>query len=366
MGKVVLTGIDTLVVSLCINSYELAESEWHMLAEAKEMAKSVEFNTDGQRIDFRGQLFAVLPTGTRQHRYILKNNDITLKVKPDPNGGAAYPEVQVTFSSEFLWRDGYMAAYSKFKEWLGSWAHISAEKVSRADISLDIAANLPEIDRDFHEVVTRAQNKTTFLIQSFAKGSKLVGFKFGSGDCLCRIYDKVEEIETQSKKEWFYDLWKPNGYQNGDPVTRIEFQLRRDLLRSMQVDTVDDLFAQIGDLWSYLTTKWLSLRDQGKDPNRSRWAIKPYWEIVQKAIGLFGKITGVIRVRQYKPKLKALKQLARGVCVSMAAVVGASMGGHNPEALGKQFVLQDFARMIGDPLFDMDVKRRGAKLAALV
>ncbi len=366
MGKVILAGVDTLEVGFCINGYGLAESEWHMLAEAKEMAKSGDFNTDGSRIDFRGQLFAVQPSGTRQHQYRLKNNDITLKIKPDPNGGASYPEVHVVFSSAFLWQQGYYKAYLKVKNWISPWAFISAEKVSRADIMVDIDDSLPHIDRDFNEVVTRAQKKKSFLIQSFAKGPKLTGYEFGSGACLCRVYDKVEEIKTKSRKEWFYELWEKNGYQKGAPVTRIEFQLRRDSLRRQQVDTIDDLFAQSGDLWLYLTNKWLSLRDQGKDSNRSRWTIKPYWDIVQNAVGLFGEITGVIRVRQQKPNLAALKKQTRGMFVTMAAVVGMSMGGKDPGSLGKQYVLQDFARTFDDPFFDLDVKRREAKLAALV
>ncbi|MBT4511534.1 MAG: hypothetical protein HOC20_04910 [Chloroflexi bacterium] len=366
MRKVVLAGVDTLEVGFCIEGYNLAESEWFMLAEAKEMAKSVQFDTDGGRIDFRGQLFAVLPTGTRQHQYILKNNDITLKIKPEYNGGAAYPEVQVRFSSEFLWRDGYMNAYSHVKEWLGDWAYICAEKVSRVDISVDINDGLPKIDRNHHEVVTRAQRKSTIhTIKSYARGSKLNTLTIGSGDCLCRIYDKIEEIKTQSRKEWFYDLWKNNGYQEGDSVTRVEFQLRRDFLRTMQVETVDDLNAQIGDLWSYLTTKWLTLRKKGKDSNRSRWEIKPFWRVVQEALTLFGEPTGVIRVRQYKPKFTALKQQARGIMVTMAATVDMSMGLENSVSYGKKFVRQEIARMLDDPFIDLAIKRREAKLASL-
>ncbi|NQV01964.1 MAG: hypothetical protein HQ542_04925, partial [Bacteroidia bacterium] len=132
------------------------------------------------------------------------------------------------------------------------------------------------------------------------------------------------------------------------------------------VDTVDDLFAQIGDLWSYLTNNWLTLRDRGKDSNHSRWVIKPYWGIVQKAIGLFGKITGVIRVRQYKPKLTALRQQARGVMVTMAAIVDMSMGLENSGSYGKKFVRQEIARMLDDPFFELGIKRREAKLASLV
>jgi hypothetical protein len=362
--KTILAGIDTLIVGYNINGYALGDSEWYMLAEAKEAAKAIDFNPDGQRIDFRGKLFSVLPTGTRMHKYILKNEDITLKIKPAANGGAAYPEIIVQYSSVFLWRGGYELACTQFRDWLSSWAYVSGEIVSRVDLCGDVNAPLPELDRDFRELVTRAQGKETFQIQTFARGLKLSGYVFGSGDCLCRVYDKVNEIETKSNKTWFYDLYRQNGWTDGEPVTRIEFQTRRKFLKSMQVTTLDDLLASIADLWVYLTEKWLSLRDQGNDSNRSRWAVKPYWAVVQGARRFFGKLSGVMRVRQYRPKLAALRQQARGVMVSMAAVVGASMGGNDSSSIGYQYVLQEFGRMLSEPFFKTDIKRREAKMAA--
>ncbi len=50
--------------------------------------------------------------------------------------------------------------------------------------------------------------------------------------------------------------------------------------------------------------------------------------------------------------------------VSMAAVVGASMGGNDSSSIGYQYVLQEFGRMLSEPFFKTDIKRREAKLAA--
>jgi len=44
-------------------------------------------------------------------------------------------------------------------------------------------------------------------------------------------------------------------------------------------------------------------------------------------------------------------------------VVDMSMGVRNPGSLGKRFVEQYSTQIINDPLFDLDIKRRQAKLA---
>ena len=61
-------------------------------------------------------------------------------------GGAVYPEVYVTFRAEYLWREGHVGAVRQFEGWLGTWAVIKGERVSRCDLCMDIQMELPEID----------------------------------------------------------------------------------------------------------------------------------------------------------------------------------------------------------------------------
>jgi hypothetical protein len=59
---------------------------------------------------------------------------------------------------------------------------------------------------------------------------------------MARLYDKVIEIETKSKKTWMYGIWKMEGPPKNGRVIRVEFQLRREVLRQLAIDTVWQLF----------------------------------------------------------------------------------------------------------------------------
>jgi hypothetical protein len=113
------------------------------------------------------------------------------------------------------------------------------------------------------------------------------------------MYDKVAE-SYKSKKTWFEELWAKQGWQRGDAVTRVEFQLRRPFLRQMQTNSPGDLIAQAPDLWRYLTEEWLALRVPGSDSHRDRWELQELWQVVQGAERQFGELTGVTRMRQFR------------------------------------------------------------------
>ena len=51
---------------------------------------------------------------------------------------------------------------------------------------------------------------------------------------------------------------------------RVEFQLKRKVLKEFQIFRVDDLFGQEDKLWLYLTSEWLVLKNN-TGLNVSRW-----------------------------------------------------------------------------------------------
>ena len=66
---------------------------------------------------------------------------------------------------------------------------------------------------------------------------------------LARIYNKTIEI-PKSGKIWFKDIWKENGWNGEKTVWRIEFQLKRGVLKELQIDLVEDLFEKEDELWA--------------------------------------------------------------------------------------------------------------------
>jgi len=359
MANVLLAGVDTLAVGFRIKNFLLSQEEWAMLADAKSQAQGTMFDSGGTPVVLRGQTFSVNPKGGRGYEYLLVNDDVTVQLAERAEDGRVYPEVQITWRSPYLWRFGWRAAYTHVRDWLHGWAVVSGEKVSRADLCLDINLALPEVNLKANEVVSYAQTRSEFYIQHHLKGLDDTGYSFGKGSLKCRVYDKRIEI-VHSNKAWFEVLWRKQGWDGVSPVTRVEFQARRRFLKSMQVETVEDLEDQLADLWKYFTI-WVSLRDNGSDSNRRRWPVKSFWRIAVDAVPAFGQVTGVLRIAQRKPRVDSLSRLGRGVLVTLAALMQTDTGVSFQSAVG---IVQERAKewATGEH-FERDVMRRAGRLA---
>ena len=140
------------------------------------------------------------------------------------------------------------------------------------DFSFDYA--LPVMDFELGDFVSRC-NKD---IQHRENG-KVQTYTIGRGDLLLRIYDKVAEVEQQSNKVWFFLLWG----QDQD-VWRIEWQVRKAILRQFSICTFADLQKIQGDLLRYLCEEHTTLRIPNGDANRSRWPVHPLWLDLQARV----------------------------------------------------------------------------------
>lgn len=147
-----------------------------------------------------------------------------------------------------------------------------SETISRADFAFDF--HVPEIDFDEDWFVSRATKDA-----KWRENNADQSFQFGKGDIVVRVYDKAAEIEQQSGKSWFFDLWgrKTN-------VWRIEFQVRGPRLKEGGIRTLGDLDAFGADLLRELARNHTTLRKPNGDKNRSRWPLHPLWEALVQAI----------------------------------------------------------------------------------
>lgn len=363
-----IAGVDTLELGFCVKEYLLVEEKWKDLAAAKEGSRSSDFDDKLESIELCGHEFLVNRGGAQRYRYVLRNDDVTLKINENAQSGRYFPETQVVLHSGYLWRNGYQRAIENIRRWMEGLGNIEMVKVTRADLTADVNVFLPDISADFREIVTRAKNKAyfgkgQFEVERHYTGIRPSGYRFGSSNLMCRIYDKVAE-SYKSRKTWFEELWAREGWQRGDPVTRVEFQLRRHFLRQMQTDSPNDLIAQAPDLWRYLTEEWLTMRVPGEDSHRNRWALQGVWEVVQGAREKFGGVTGVIRMRQMRPTFNKLKNQYRGLAVSIVALAEASFGGKST-GLPQGQLISMTKQMLKDPQFDIDVRRRRAKYSGI-
>jgi len=366
MGNILLAGVDTLAVGFNVVGYKLTSEVWSKLATAKVEAQGTMFDSGGTRVTFQGETFSVMAKGGKGYEYVLVNDDLTLQLAERPEGGSVYPEVRVTWRSQYLWRCGWRGAYVHVRDWVHTWAVVLGEKVSRVDLSVDLNSELPEVNIKGGEVVSFARSKEEYYVRHF-RGLEETGYTFGKGDLKCRVYDKVAEIE-HSQKSWFKDMWRRKGWNGTSPVIRVEFQARRQFLRTMDIETVVDLELQLADLWRYFVT-WVSLRYKTMDSNRRRWPVQVFWQIVCNAVPTFGVVTGVARIVQRKPRMESLSRQVRGMLVSMAALEQTAPGvgdGWDTESgvLGAAGAVMDkVCEWALEDGFRQEVNRRAGRLA---
>lgn len=187
--------------------------------------------------------------------------------------------------SGYLWSFGHKQAYNKFYEWFEKTfkINISSSRISRADICLD-TDEIEFVESDIKSVVAKARKKVKYFVNGeYSLGRKFSGFTIGGGGSLmARIYNKSLEIK-QSGKQWFEHIWRENGSSLTKDIWRVEFQLRRKILKEFDINTVEHLWSKLDRVWAYLTQDWLQLKQDYGDNNVSRRKVKRKWEIVQKA-----------------------------------------------------------------------------------
>ncbi len=367
LPRPLIAGIDTLEIGYCINEYKLSQDEWEMIDSAKEVTQSTRF-AKSQGVIFRGVELNVHRAGKQRHKYILSNGDIQLDISPEATGGRDYPEIKVTFRSELLWRHGWQDAVRKVDSFIRDWAVVSEIKLSRIDITGDFATPFPVLSPGLREVVTRAKKKgergdLKTEYQQYSDTRMTNTYSFGSGAVQLRIYNKTLEIKS-SNKQWFEHLWSDCGWKKGEPVTRLEFQARRKIIRQMQIETLEDLFLQVPDLWRYLTHEWLTIREPRDDSRRTRWPVSEFWRAVQQAGTTFGECTGVSRLKQMRPRFNRQERLARGVLISMAALSSKSLA-RGDAAYGKMVVKRMVEKWMADPSFEEEIEKRRSRFSSM-
>jgi hypothetical protein len=364
--KVLSSGIDTLELGFNIESYNI---DFGILSTAKQVAQSTTFDNDftDKVVDLNGLLFTVQRTGVRGYEYILINDDMTIRLTPKAQGGKYFPEMMISFRSAFLWRLGWRHQADVIIDWVNGFAVVKKVIVSRADLCVDVDSPLPDIMSHYQNVVTRARHKEDYACcaeaSRYSNGLRMTGYAFGRGVMQCRVYDKAYEI-LKSKKDWFQEIWSKSGWQEDCPVTRVEFQMRRDMLKNLQVDGFEDLKACVADLWRYCTVQWLRIVDIAKkDKSRKRWRASAFWNKVTSAIYMFGEMTGVTRLTQMRPRYAALCKQARGFLVSVAAMSAATTKLNTIDAINA--MLDDIKQQCKYDDFLWDVFKRKARYLSI-
>jgi hypothetical protein len=264
-----LHGFDTIQCAYYMEPSINASIDFQLLASIKESIRHSK-NKSPRPILLGNTEFLLHSSGSSSgYPFIISNAFFKIEL-----GEFNTPNFFVTFPSKALWQDSPYNLHKKFINWASSvgYEQYISESLSRADYCFDY--KLEELDFNEDSFVSRAAKDS-----KHRENGKAQTFTFGKDDIVLRVYDKVAEIEQQSDKTWFFILWGEDGH-----IWRIEWQIRKDILKTFGIVTFQDLKERIGNLLQYLAEDHDTLRIQTEDSNRSRWPLHPLWADLQENI----------------------------------------------------------------------------------
>jgi hypothetical protein len=269
-----LSGIDTLEVCFYLAPGKRCDLNYEELLGRKEALRSSR-TREPEEVRIGGESFLLQAYGSSSgYPLVLSNAWAVISY-----GAKNSPPFFVKFLSQGLWQYGWRPVVEKFLAWAkdAGFETYAAEKISRVDFCFDYWLAKPDFTQDSFVSLSAKDGH-------YREHQRSQTFDFGRGDAKLRCYDKIAEIEQQSGKVFFYDLW---GVSEG--VWRIEWQIRKELLKRFGVRSLAGLQDQAGDLLHYLSTTHDTLRIISSDSNRSRWPLHPLWADVQEKAAAFGR-----------------------------------------------------------------------------
>lgn len=314
---VLASGIDSLVIAVDL---KWTDAAWFNKLKALKEAAKQESHEQEATIELGPEQepwrFLVKPHGKDGYEWILTSRELgmTLGHWQEPR---QRPSVMADIRSETLWRLGYQDAVARLLLILRTMgAEVVEVKPSRVDLCVDLLLPESEWRRDLSDhFVTRARSRS-----AYDDGRLLSGFSIGKGAVSARIYDKPLEILSKSHKDWMFDIWGIKSVPDGYRVIRVEYQLRRDLLREMGVRRWEHLQPSLPGLWRYCTASWLRVVDDA-GLHHTQHAALPWWRAVE--VGFDGASTAneLVRDKAISYDRRRLAKQAAGCLTSLASML---------------------------------------------
>lgn len=314
--RVLASGVDSLVLSIDVYWHKKGFLNYLKRRKAEAQLKGKE--VQGAIKDKDNEIiwpFTVKPHGSRGYEWILSSKEYTLLVG-NWHAPKTKPSILAEIRSETLWLHGVEQAVKHlFLILKSTGASFRFMKLSRVDLCMDLL--LPEKiwNQDILGFkVTRATRASQYYTHK-----ALEGISIGKGSIQARIYDKELEIKQQSKKFWLYNIWGISKAPRDHKIIRVEFQLRREVIKELGLDTSDDLFEKMGDLWAYCTEKWLKFQTRPGKHHTQRKTLA-WWETVQQGFKGDQESNSLVRTKSLRIDMDQHISQIMGNLVSLQAL----------------------------------------------
>lgn len=147
----------------------------------------------------------------------------------------------------------------------------------------------------------------------------MTGISIGKGKISARLYDKPLEIMQQSQKIWMFDIWEVKEVPDNLKIIRIEFQLRREVIKDLGLDSIESVFECPENIWAYCTKQWLKFQNNIGKHHTQRKTYR-WWIVVQNSFFGIQDAHPLIRCKSINPKADQLSSQAYGVFRSFIAL----------------------------------------------
>jgi hypothetical protein len=184
----------------------------------------------------------------------------------------------------------------------GCFGLIAGERLRRVDLAADFAA-FPLCEMGQEAIQTRRSKTGCFETEAKdvadapdldgygapirtyrAADSSITGYVVSPGNTImARLYDKTVELKhpgREHKAALEHEIWRRNGWDGEQQVTRVEFQLRGEVLDEIHLRDPNNLHEKLDSVWQYCT-RWVRCIDLTTATRRKRCALLPAWELAQ-------------------------------------------------------------------------------------
>lgn len=264
-------GVDSLYLSY---PGQLDRDMALMLQTLKDAAQSFDDRIQaGAGLSMDDHDFTVLGRGRGRFAFVLEDGWFRLELA---NASAnVLPLAHVQVRSEYLTAVGPEEAIASLDRLMPEFGEVKAPaRLSRVDLFVDFMTDLDLTSLPGCHWIKRCRKRDIHEDRDY-----VTGITFGAGnEVSARLYDKTVELK-KSGKDYLKPLWRAQGWEEGQTVWRMEFQVRREGLPESLKIPASEAVPLFGALWQYLTTDWLRLAiPSDTDDTRARWPVHPFWE----------------------------------------------------------------------------------------
>ena len=316
----VFKGLDTLHIGLYVawKSTEL----FSILEKEKRLCQDDDYKNHSISVKGFSNII-VYPSGKKGgYGWHLSTGDIHIFLsRHSPTSGT--PNVFIEIGSISCWERGIFDTLRAIEHFIMLYGgYIVENKINRVDLAVDFVGldiqKTKIFDKD--KWIKQAQS---YRVYGKGRRDNTVAFGFSKTSVVSlRIYDKMLELKDDAgKAAFFFDLWGMT-IDKQLPVTRVEFQLRKDVLKELQSKNFNNFTKNINGIWDYLTSKWFRQGDKFNRKRTDRAKNSPWWDIVNNVKWSEAVVYLERKALKAKKSIKPLIDQAAGLAMSVSAYLG--------------------------------------------